>query len=100
MYRTQRTADEGERIMIKRIIGGVRNGWDWYGGMVVVVAVGVAILGGSVFAIGSWERATLKYNCKLDTYPSFRIAFWINQDPYAYNPVRFCDELKERMKTA
>lgn len=56
------------------------------------------LIGAGAFIVGATERSQLKYNCQLDTYPSYRIALIINTDPYAYDPVGFCKTLKERME--
>ena len=66
---------------------------------IIIPIIGIASF---IFLVGfglvSSTRAELKYNCNLNTYPSYRIALMINTDPYAYDPVGFCNNLKQRME--
>lgn len=57
----------------------------------------LAIMFGTVGAMTAFERGNIKYNCKLDTHPGWYLTLRINTELYAYQPEKFCANVRDLM---
>lgn len=75
--------------------------WYNYGESITAVLVAtlavLAIMFGIIGGITALERGNIKYNCQLDTHPGWYLTFRIDSTPYAYEPEKFCANVRNLM---